>query len=98
MHATCFFWGRPINRSTIYYGMPRYYFHFLDPVEVEDPVGCECPDEAAARALAIDEARALAADGVRDGLLDLRHRIEVNDGRGTILFAISFADVVAISC
>jgi hypothetical protein len=78
--------------------MPHYYFHLLNQAEVKDQHGCECADDTAARALAIEEARALAAEDVRDGRLDLNQRIEVNDGRGMPLFAVSFAEVVSIVC
>lgn len=77
--------------------MARFYFHIFNDVELEDPDGRECDNAATARNQALLEARALAADDVRTGHLDLRHRIVVKDQDGEALFAVSFRDAIAVN-
>ena len=76
--------------------MPRYYFHLRNGLDAEDEEGAELPDEAAARAHAVDCARDLAAADVSEGSLDLDHAIEVADGSRT-LFRVRYGEAVALS-
>ena len=76
--------------------MSRFYFHLRDGVDtLLDEDGIEMmPEEAAARALF--EARAIIADEALHGRIDLRQRIDVQDGNGMILHSLAFADAVEI--
>lgn len=73
-----------------------FYFHLHNDVHTQDESGRDLPDAAAARAVAEDEARAMAAESVKVGHLDLSHNVEVADENGDTLFAVTFGDVVAI--
>jgi hypothetical protein len=64
---------------------------------IEDEEGRELPDEATARAEAITAARDVMAGDLRDGRLDLTCFIEVEDEGHTLLFTISFGDVVTVT-
>ena len=75
----------------------RYFFHFMDGVEATDSEGIECADAVAARNQAIVEARALAAEDVQNGRLNLRDRIVVSDQDGATLFIVTFRDAIAVS-
>ena len=78
--------------------MPRYYFHVCNGEGfTEDEEGLELRDEAAARKTAIKEARALMADELRDGQLNLASFIEVEDEKRERLFTLTFEEAVAIN-
>ena len=76
--------------------MPILFFHFHDGVErLNDPEGAELtPPQARARAL--KEARALIAHDVLNGIVDLGHRIEVEEADGTLFQTLRFRDAVEI--
>ncbi len=76
--------------------MTKLYFHLHDGIDrILDPEGAELTlDEAAARVLI--EARALIADDVRAGRINLRQRIDVEDAEGRVLRTLAFADAVEI--
>lgn len=76
--------------------MPMLFFHFHDGVErLTDPEGAELtPPQARARALR--EARALIAHDVLSGIVDLQHRIEVEEADGTLFQTLCFRDAVEI--
>ncbi|HEV2866811.1 MAG TPA: hypothetical protein VGX37_09860 [Allosphingosinicella sp.] len=59
--------------------VPRFFFNLYDDVVSVDDQGVELPDVAAAREEALRGARELICDQVRNGRLNLRHRIEVED-------------------
>ena len=74
--------------------MPLYYFHVRGgqaPAEAEE--GWEFADEAAALENARTAARELIASDVRDGILDLSGRIEVEDGQGNAIVTVPFSAV-----
>ncbi|MDP4539133.1 hypothetical protein Q9K01_05805 [Qipengyuania sp. DY56-A-20] len=75
----------------------RFYFHLHNDVHTVDEEGRELPDAGAAFAEARDEARAMAAESVRHGTLDLSHHVAVTDESGAVLFKVTFGEVVAIS-
>ena len=77
--------------------MPRFFFHVYDDVVALDDEGIELPDAEAARRAALDGARALAADQVRKGRLDLRHRIEVVDESGARVLSVTFDEAVRVT-
>jgi len=76
--------------------MPRLYFHFHDGIDMMlDEGGNDIPvEQIVARALV--EARAIIADEVLRGRIDLRPRIDVQDGDGTVVHRLCFVDAVKI--
>lgn len=75
--------------------MPRYYLHVCNGHGfTEDEEGTELADESAARSLAIKSARAIMADELRFGELDLGAFIEVEDSSRQLLFTLMFKDAV----
>ena len=76
--------------------MPIFFFHLHDGVErLADPEGAELTfSQAQARALT--EARALIADDVLKGIVDLRQWIEIEEADGTLFQTLSFRDAVEI--
>lgn len=77
--------------------MTRFFFHVFDDVVALDDEGMELPDAEAARREALAGARALAADQVRKGKLDLSHRIEVADEAGTPVLILTFEEAIRIT-
>jgi hypothetical protein len=75
----------------------RYFFHLYNDIITRDDEGRELANEQAARAHALDEARVMAADGVRHGHLRLGHHIRVTDASGAEAFRVTFADAVRIT-
>jgi hypothetical protein len=76
--------------------MPRVYFHLHDGVDMmldEDGNDVKVED-IVARALI--EARAIIADEARQGRIDLRPRIDVEDANGTVVHRLCFTDAVEI--
>ena len=76
--------------------MPRYFFHFHNDIDTFDEEGLELANDAAARTQAIAEARAIAADSVRHGSLDLNHRIEVVTADGGGVQVVRFGDALRL--
>ncbi len=72
------------------------FFHLHNTVHTQDEEGRDLPDADTARAVAEDEARAMAAESVRMGHLDLSHNVEVTDENGDTLFTVAFGEVVAV--
>lgn len=59
--------------------MPVFYFNLYDDVVAIDDEGRELTDVGAARTEAIAAARELICEQVREGRLNLRHTIQVED-------------------
>lgn len=76
--------------------MPRYFFHLIDDLYVEDLEGTVLPDIAAARNVATQNARLMAAEEVIAGKLHLGHRIEIAAETGQILETVRFAEAFQI--
>ncbi len=77
--------------------MPRFYMHVCNGTGfVEDQEGVVLPDEATARAKAVEAARDVMAADLRAGELDLSSFIEVEDGDHRYLFTLTFSEAVAI--
>jgi hypothetical protein len=76
--------------------VPRYYFHLFNEETVMDEQGMELPDPAAAREQAIDDARDMICRSVREGRLNLDHRMEVTDESGGIVVTVRFRDAFTI--
>lgn len=77
--------------------MPTYFSHVLNDIDAPDEEGHELASLAAAHLRAIDYARDLASVAVRQGRLDLGHRIDVEDDGGKVLLTVTFADAVEIT-
>ena len=77
--------------------MPKYRFHVLNDIDAPDEEGIELDNLALAHLRAIDGARALASAAVRQGRLDLSHRIDIEDGDGKLLLTVTFAEAIEIS-
>ena len=77
--------------------MPVFYFHLLNDVDAPDDEGKELPDIEAAMQHARRFARFTAADTLKaDGRIVLSHRINVEDGTGSVLGTVTFGDVVKV--
>ena len=76
--------------------MPRFYFHLRNDVIADDEEGQELPDLAAAREVAIMNARELAAATVLEGRLHLGHYIEIENEHGQIVATVTFREAVTI--
>lgn len=76
--------------------MPRFFFNVFDDATTIDEVGQELPDVAAAHEAALEEARAILAEEVRNGRVDLSHRIEVEDEERRPVLLLPFSAAVEI--
>ena len=77
--------------------MPTYYFNVYNDDVTLDDEGSELADDHAARARAVKEARALAADTVRRGHFVGHHRIEVTDEHQNVIGTVRFDEAVHVS-
>jgi hypothetical protein len=77
--------------------MARFHFHVMNDIDAPDEEGEEANNLAAAHLKAIDYARDLASAAVRQGRLDLSHRIDIEDDAGKVLLTVKFADVIDLS-
>jgi hypothetical protein len=75
----------------------NYRFHVINDIDVPDQEGVELNNLALAHLKAIDAARDLASAAVRQGRLDLKHRIDVEDECGKVLLTVTFADAIEVS-
>jgi hypothetical protein len=73
-----------------------YYFNLHDDIVCVDDEGWELRDVAAARAEAIRAAREIICDQVREGRINLSHRIEVEDEDRRPVLTLPFRSVVEI--
>jgi hypothetical protein len=76
--------------------MPLYRFHIRNDIDAPDEEGEHFDNLAAAHLRAIDYARDLASAAVRQGRLDRKHRIDVEDEDGKVLVTVTFADAVEV--
>jgi hypothetical protein len=78
--------------------MPRFYFHIISgDTVIEDPDGSELPDLDTAMAEALQSARHLLADKVRNGEIVDGQRFEIRDDRGNLLATLAFKDAIRFS-
>jgi hypothetical protein len=77
-------------------GMPRYFFHIYDELELDDDEGLELADDEAARNQALAGARAMMCDQLKAGQLTLHHRVEVESEAGESILILPFGDAVRI--
>lgn len=76
--------------------MPRFFFNLRDGKTVIDPEGLLLPGKEEALREALRGARDIMAWDVRAGLLRLKDRIEVVDGRGEPVLDLAFRDALKI--
>ena len=71
--------------------MALYFMHLRDGTdELLDPDGREFPDVESLKKAVLFSVRDLIAGDVRDGVVDLRYRIDAEDEGGTIVYTLAF--------
>ena len=84
----------PDCRSAI---LARYFFHLRDGVdELLDPDGREFDDLDTLRTAVLFTARDLMAGDIRNGVMDLRFRIDAQDEAGEIVYTLPFHKAVNV--
>ena len=77
--------------------MARYFMHLRDGTEqILDPEGLEFATMEAVRKAVLVSARDLMTGDVREGVIDLRFRIDVEDEGGEIVYTLPFKHAVNI--
>jgi hypothetical protein len=76
--------------------VPLYFFNLYNDVVTMDDEGVDLADDDAARAHAVKEARAMAADSVSKGHLTVSHRIDFVDEQRNPVGTIRFDEAVDI--
>jgi hypothetical protein len=77
-------------------GAMLYFFNLYNDVITQDHEGTDLADDEAAIALAMKEARAMAAESVTRGHLTRHHRVEVANEAGEIVRNVRFDEAVEI--
>ena len=78
-------------------GVPRFYFHLINDMDVPDNEGEDLPDLADAQAFALRQARAMIAAMILDeGRIVLHHRIDIEDDKHRLVGTVTFRDAVTI--
>ena len=76
--------------------MPRYYFHLIDSTDcLLDPDGLEIRTEDVAKKT-LECARDCLAGDVKDGRLDLRYRIDVQDENERLIHSLPFGKAIEL--
>lgn len=77
--------------------MARYFMHLRDGTEqILDPEGLEFLTIEAVRKAVLVSARDLMTGDIREGVIDLRFRIDVEDEGGDIVYTLPFKHAVNI--
>lgn len=77
--------------------MSHYHFHLQNGGGfVEDEEGRELSGLEAAREEAVKDIRSIISEEVRQGVVDLRGRLEVTDGDGAPVLTVAFSEAVEI--
>ena len=77
--------------------MARYFMHLRDGTEqILDPEGLEFATIEQVRKAVLVSARDLMTGDVREGVIDLRFRIDVEDESGEIVYTLPFKHAVSI--
>jgi hypothetical protein len=75
-----------------------YHLHLINThVDADDREGHLLASLDEARAMAVDGIRGYLSHEVRDGRLDLRGRIDVEDDDGAVLASVRFDEAVSIT-
>lgn len=76
--------------------MPHYHFDLHNDIDAIDDEGLDLSSFETAKAHALDEARTMINVSVLNvGKVDLRHRIDVRDDAGKIVYTVHFEDAVS---
>ena len=85
------------ERLTRFLVVPMFYFDLHNDMDVPDNEGADLPDLEAAIGRASCQARALVCEMAKEmGRIDLRHRIDIEDGGGVVLETVRYGDVVEV--
>ena len=77
--------------------MPRFFMHLRDTAEeLLDPEGVELLDLDAVRSKALAAARDVIAGDLRNGIIDLRYRIDAENDAGDIVYSLPFKHAFSI--
>lgn len=76
--------------------MAHYFFRILNDIDTEDPEGEELDNLARAHQKAVAYARDLSAEAVRQGEVDLNHRIVIEDDSHDAILTVTFRDAFTI--
>ena len=76
--------------------VPRYFFDLHNDVDVHDHEGKDLPNLDAARANALIEAREMMTESIKEGKLNLNHRIEVRDDSSAVIYVLHFGEAVRV--
>lgn len=77
--------------------MPRYFMHLRDSTdELIDPEGVELVDLEAVRKNVMVAARDLLSGDLKNGVVDLRYRIDAEDDKGAIVYTLAFKHAFSI--
>jgi hydroxymethylglutaryl-CoA reductase len=77
--------------------MPQYFFHVHNSIEASDNEGRDFADVDAARQEAVQAARELICEEVRQGRpIILHHHIDVEDADGRNVLTVAFAEAFRI--
>lgn len=76
--------------------MPLYFLHLRDGSdELLDPDGVHMPADAVP-GFALRAARDCMAGDVMNGRIELKYRIDVEDGDGRVVHSVAFADAIEV--
>ena len=77
--------------------MPKYFMHLRDSTdELLDPEGVELVDLEAVRKNVMAAARDILAGDLRNGIVDLRYRIDAEDEVGEVVYTLAFKHAFSI--
>ena len=76
--------------------MPRFFFNLRDHVSVDDCEGKELASVEKARELAVQHARGMMSEDIKDGRLTLKDEIQVVDEAGDQVIRLPFRDAIDI--
>jgi hypothetical protein len=76
--------------------MPRYFFHLHNDIDSPDEEGKEIAEDHDALQTALEYARRMASEAVRQGSLDLRHFIVCIRDDGREVGIVRFGDAVKV--
>lgn len=77
--------------------MARYYLHLRDGSDqLLDPEGVEFSDLDAVRKAVLEAARDVMCGDLRNGIFDLRFRIDAEDEQGCVVYSLPFEYAVNI--
>jgi hypothetical protein len=77
--------------------MPRYYLNLHNRIGfIRDEEGHDLPDLEAATQLARESIRSIISEEIKEGVIDLRGKIDIADERGQVLSQLPFRDAVEV--